>query len=431
MKKKTKASAWMFRVLALVLVLATAAAGWMFWKGGYLGGAQPDPQIPALQATEQTRPATEPEANDPVTTEAPAETPAGTASEPETKAPETTEAEEPEDRTVTILAVGDNLIHNMVYSSGYSLDPWNYDHLYQYVKDDIQAADIAVIDQETIFVQDHKNVSNYPCFGTPREIGDAVYKAGFDVILHATNHVMDMGIENIYDAIDFWSDKDVTVLGIHKQADEPPVILEKNGIKIGMLNYVYGLNGFVLPAGNEFAVDLLDYRTKLLNDIAYLEENADITVGFFHMGQEYATRPTQDALEIVELVVSHGVDLLLDCHPHVLQPYEVYTAQNGNEAVVYHSLGNFISAQTRLDSLIGGMAQVTIQKTGRGEDAVTQVVEFGMTPIVTHTAYDTSYAVYKLEDYTDALGARNVLCPMTTAQCWKRYYEIVGKPEEQ
>ena len=421
MKQKASASKWLFRLIAVLLVLATGAAGWLFWKGGYLGGERPEPTA-ALEAPDRTVPA--PDESAPATAEAQTEPPATEPTEPEP-----TEPPEPQVYTVTLLAVGDNLIHNMVYSTGYAFDPWNYDHLYQYVAADIKAADVAIIDQETIFVQDHKNVSNYPCFGTPREIGDAVYKAGFDVICHATNHVMDMGVENIYDAIDFWSDKDVTVLGIHKQADEPPVILERNGIKIGMLNYVYGLNGFVLPAGNEFAVDLLDYRTKLLSDIAYLEENADITVGFFHMGQEYATRPTQDALEIVELVVSEGVDLLLDCHPHVLQPYEVYTAQNGNQAVVYHSLGNFISAQTRLDSLIGGMANVTIQKTVTGDSSVTEVTEFGMTPIVTHTAYDTSYAVYKLEDYTDALGAKNVLCPMTVAQCWNRYYEIVGKPD--
>ena len=136
MKKKTRASAWVFRLIALALVAATAAAGWLFWKGGYLGGDKPEPTAPVMQASDPT----EPVANDPVTSEA------TQAPETETAAPETTEPEEPEERTVTILAVGDNLIHNMVYSSGYGFDPWNYDHLYQYVKDDIQAADIAVID---------------------------------------------------------------------------------------------------------------------------------------------------------------------------------------------------------------------------------------------------------------------------------------------
>ena len=424
-RKKTPASAILFRWTAVLLVLATAAAGWLFYKrfGKELlhrGGEEVEATTqPALITEAPTaEPVTEPSATVPVTTES--------------QVPETTLPPEPVVTTVTMLAVGDDLIHNMVYQTGESTDPWNYDHLYQYVKADVEAADIAIINQETIFVKDHKYVSNYPCFGTPREIGDAVYAAGFDVILHASNHTMDMGIGNIYDAIDYWSDKDVTVLGIHKSQEDAdtPVIVEKNGIRIGMLNYTYGLNGFKLPAGEEYAVDLLDYKDKLARDIAYLEENADITVAFFHMGQEYSVVPTWDSKQVVEMACDAGVDIMIDAHPHVLQPYGIYTSANGNQALVYWSLGNFISAQTRFDSLLGGMATLTIEKTVEGDTVTTRVTEFDLIPLVTHTARDKTYAVYKLEDYTDALGAKNVLCPMTTKRLWDRFYQIVGKPED-
>lgn len=425
-RKRTPASAKLFRWICVLLVAATAVAGWRFYKV-FAKKAQQSNNDQLTQTETPARLAT-----DPVQTEEPVtETePEATTAEQTEPPPETTAEPEPKVYTVTMLAVGDNLIHNTVYETGWDTDPWNYDHLYQHVAPDIQAADIAVINQETIFVKDHKYCSNYPCFGTPREIGDAVYKAGFDVILHASNHVMDMGIGNIYDAIDYWSDKDVTVLGIHKQANEKPVIMEKNGIKIGMLNYVYGMNGFELPEGNEFAVDLLAYQDKLKNDIAYLEENADITVGFFHVGQEYSVVPTADAKQVVEMACEAGVDIMINCHPHVLQPYEIYTSANGNQALVYWSLGNFISAQKRLDSLIGGMATLTIQKTVDGDTSVTEVVDYDLIPLVTHTSHDKTYAVYKLEDYTDELGAVNMRYPMTTAQVWKRFYQIVGEPEE-
>ncbi len=406
-KKKTRASAVWFRIFLVLVLALTGLAAWL------LLGPSPAPAPPE---TTQALPAP----TLPVT-EAPA---------PETTAaPVTTAAPEPQVTTVSMVAVGDNLIHNMVYRSGWGFDPWNYDHLYQYVKDDIQAADIAVINQETMFVSDHANVSNYPTFGTPREIGDAVYKAGFDVILNATNHVMDKGVDNIYDAIDYWSDKDVTVLGIHKSAEDAalPAIVEVNGIRIGMINYVYGLNGFQLPADQSYAVDLLTNQDKLLADIAYLEENADITVGFLHVGTEYSVVPTESSRQAVELCVAAGADLLINAHPHVLEPYERYTAQNGNQAVVYYSLGNFISAQTELDNLLGGMATVTIQKTVDETGTRTEVTDFDLIPLVTQTAYDDSYAVYKLEDYNDSLGARNVLCPLTTDRLWRRFYEIVGE----
>ncbi len=423
-KKRTPASAKIFRWVCVLLVAATLVAGWRFYKTYGKG------QKPSAGSVEQSEP-TARLSTDPMQSETQSQSEVETVpvTDEVTEEP-TTEPQGPTVSTVTLLAVGDNLIHNTVYESGWDTDPWNYDHLYQYVAPDIQAADIAVINQETIFVKDHKYCSNYPCFGTPREIGDAVYKAGFDVILHATNHVMDMGIDNIYDAIDYWSDKDVTVLGIHKKPNEPPVILEKNGIKIGMLNYVYGMNGFELPAGNEYAVDLLAYQDKLKSDIAYLEEHADITVGFFHVGQEYSIVPTADAEQVVEMACNAGVDIMINCHPHVLQPYGIYTSSNGNQALVYWSLGNFISAQTRLDSLIGGMATLTIQKTVDGDTTVTEVTDYDLTPLVTHTAKDKTYAVYKLEDYTDELGAKNFRYQMTTAEAWKRFYQIVGEPED-
>ena len=345
---------------------------------------------------------------------------------------ETGSGDEPVVTTVSLMAVGDNLIHNMVYNSGMYADPWNYDHLYAQIKPDLEAADVSIINQETIFVSDHANISNYPVFGTPREVGDAVYKAGFDVILHASNHALDKGIDNVFDAIDYWSDKDVTVLGIHKSAKdaELPTILEVNGIKMGMLNYTYGLNGFELPSDKSYAVDLLDNEAKLMADIAYCEEHADITIGFWHMGIEYMTVPTPDAKAVVERTVAAGCDLLICCHPHVVQPYEMYTAENGNQALVYYSLGNFISAMDRVDTLLGGMAKVTLQKTVQGGKTKVEIVDYTMEPLVSHVNYGTNFTTYHLEDYSDYLGGYNALCPLTTNALWTRWYEIVGKPED-
>ena len=421
MKRHVTPGAVAFRIGLVVIVAATALAGVLFVQGLR---RQPQERV----AAQPTLPAV----TQPPETLPPETVPTETLP-PETTAPPETTEPQPVVSTVTLVAVGDNLIHNMVFRSGWGTDPWNYDHLYQYVKDDIQAADLAAIDEETIFVEKHENVSHYPRFGTPTEIGDAVVKAGFDVILHASNHVMDQGIDNVYFSLDYWSDKPVTVLGIHKDAEDAklPKIVEKNGIRLGMINYTYSTNGIPVPSDQKYAVDMLDDVDKLLADVAYLEEHADITVAFLHQGAEYSVKPSQEALRVVEKVVAAGADLLIDGHPHVLEPYERYTAENGNTAVVYHSLGNFVSAQTELDRLLGGMAKVTIQKTEFQGESKTEVTDFTLVPIVTHTAFDDSYAVYKLEDYTDELARKNVLVPTTTQRLWDRFYQIVGKPEEE
>lgn len=110
-----------------------------------------------------------------------------------------------EDLTIDFLAVGDNIAHGPVYKSGQQNgDVWNYDHIYEPLKNDIEEADLSLVTQETIFVEDREDVSGYPAFGTPVEIGDALVNAGFDVIAHSSNHVLDKGTKSIEYTLDWW-----------------------------------------------------------------------------------------------------------------------------------------------------------------------------------------------------------------------------------
>ena len=62
---------------------------------------------------------------------------------------------EQEENTVEFLAVGDNIAHQAIRESGMQEnDVWNYDHVYQYVKKDVEAADLSLVTQETVFVEE-------------------------------------------------------------------------------------------------------------------------------------------------------------------------------------------------------------------------------------------------------------------------------------
>ena len=88
-----------------------------------------------------------------------------------------------ENNTIHFVAVGDNLIHQGIYESADTTQTvWNYDHLYEHIRDDISAADLAAVNEESIFVSDHANISSYPAFGSPVEIGDALVTSGFDIV---------------------------------------------------------------------------------------------------------------------------------------------------------------------------------------------------------------------------------------------------------
>ena len=123
-----------------------------------------------------------------------------------------------------MVAVGDNLIHDAVINSGKEQD-WNFDFLYENIKEDIKNADLASVNQETPFIKEHDKAAGYPDFATPTEVGDALVKAGFDIVTQATEHAFDRESDGITDSVEFWdkSYPKIVNLGIHDNADEASV----------------------------------------------------------------------------------------------------------------------------------------------------------------------------------------------------------------
>ena len=96
------------------------------------------------------------------------------------------------DVTVDLMCLGDNLMHSTVLKAGENGDgTYDFHNLYRYIRDEVQATDLACINQETIFINDPKEYTNYPIFGGPVDVGAALADTGFDIITQATNHCYD------------------------------------------------------------------------------------------------------------------------------------------------------------------------------------------------------------------------------------------------
>lgn len=306
-------------------------------------------------------------------------------------------------KELTLLAVGDNLIHIQVIESGKQADgSFNFNHLYSHLAKDIASADIAIINQETIFGGNEDPYTGYPEFNSPTEIGDAIISAGFDVVLSATNHAMDKDSSGVLNTIKYWKEHpEIKLLGINESAKAKKniTILEKNGIKVAMLNYTYGLNGHLLPDDMPYLVNILD-KHELKKDIVKAKELADFVIVFPHWGTEYKYKPDDMQKEYTDFFAEQGVDLVIGTHPHVLEPIQWIMTKSGHKMLVYYSLGNYVSYQKEAPRLLGGMAMVTLRKDTYG----TSISKASITPIVTHYENTKGYAfgVYELSDYTES-----------------------------
>jgi poly-gamma-glutamate synthesis protein (capsule biosynthesis protein) len=341
------------------------------------------------------------------------QTSATVASESTTEETTTEQETTTADPTVEIdmMMVGDMLVHEGVYKSGMQPDgSYNFDHLFKNISSDIQDSDIRIVNQETILGGTELGLSGYPCFNSPYEIGDAEVKAGFNVILQATNHTIDKGLTGVENCLNYWRTKhpQTTVLGINETEEDynSIYVYQKKGFKVAILNYTYGTNGIALPSSKPYCVNLLD-KDKITQDVTKAKQLADMVVICPHWGTEYQYTADSNQQYWTNLFLSLGVDVVIGSHPHVMEPVDLLTRSDGHQMLVYYSLGNFVSNQDQKPRMLGGMAKVSLVKD---KDGICYVKDYSYIPVVTQKLFGTSeITTYKLDDYTDSLATNNAI----------------------
>ena len=355
---------------------------------------------------------------------------------------ENLEVDEPEvyvEPEIDILMIGDILLHENVQESGLMADgTYNYDHMFENIKSDVQEAEIAIVNQEVILGGKELGLHGYPSFNGAFEVGDALVDAGFNVILHATNHSLDRGKTALLNCLNFWKTTypNVGVLGIfdsQESYDNDIYVYEQDGVKIAILNYTYGTNGIALPDGMPYAVAMLE-EEKVVSDIQKANEIADFVVVCPHWGVEYQHEQNSDQEYWADLFMENGVDLVIGTHAHYIQPVEMLTDEAGNQMLVYWSLGNFINSTSGTgagtsDRMVGAMAEVTVAKSEEGE---IYIKDYGVEPLVTQLLYGPQeITTYKLADYTEELAVNNKVIEKDSAfsleYCQNLCKEVFGE----
>lgn len=347
----------------------------------------PEQEIPSL--TEETVPVSE------------------TASAAETTV---TEPVDPNVLTVSFAVTGDNLIHSSIYEQAKKRagdDGYDFTYAYERVVPIIKEADVAVINQETLICNDIFEPSTYPMFNSPTALGDHMLDIGFDVFTIANNHTLDKGTEGLSACLDYWDSRpEATVCGAYRNIEDKENIRVENfgGIDFSFLSYTEHLNGLSLPAGSELIIGNLNDIEAIEADIAAAKEISDVCVVALHWGVEDSDVISDYQRSIAKRLAEAGADIIIGNHPHVLRGIEEIECEDGSVTLCAYSLGNFISAQSVGQNLIGGVLKFDVSlKKDRTEAPVIENIE--LVPIITH--YDGKYKavrIYPLDQYTRELA---------------------------
>ena len=339
-------------------------------------------------------------------------------------------AETAEDsKTLTLSMIGDVLLHTPVSKSGLQKNgKYNYDYLFKFIKKEVKSYDVSLLNEEVLLAGTKFGISGYPQFNGRFEVGNAIEKAGFDVVLHATNHSMDKGRAGLLSDLNHWKSAHpkLKVVGMYrtKKESEKITYVKKHGIKIAILNYTYGTNGLSLPSDMPFAVNLMT-EAKVKKDVKKAKKNADFVIVCPHWGTEYKNDIDSYQKKWTKIFLKLKVDLVLGAHPHVIEPVKWVSDGKGHKMLVYYSLGNYINSTARRGAgtyrqYCGGMADVTLTKE---EDGKVKITDAKFIPLITHYGQDRKITTYFFRDYTSKKAKKNRLSNQDTTFTFKKAKE--------
>lgn len=270
-----------------------------------------------------------------------------------------------EDKTMSLLFIGDLMGHGPQIRSAYNpkTKTYNYDTVFYYLKDIMQEPDFTIANLEVTLAG--PVYKGYPQFSSPDAVAEAGKKAGIDVFVTANNHCVDRRLKGLNRTIDILDNLNIIHTGTFKNKQDREltnlICLEKNNIKVGILNYTYGTNG--IPVPKPAIVNIIDTAIIHKDIEESKKENLDKLIVVLHFGKEYQSKPNQEQINLVSQLFKQGADIVIGSHPHVIQKM-IYLSEtkNDKETFVAYSLGNFVSNQRKPKTDGGVMARIVLKK---------------------------------------------------------------------
>ena len=252
-------------------------------------------------------------------------------------------------RSISIVSSGDILLHERLWVQAKADGTDGNLDFYPQLADlepVFSSADLALCHLETPLAELGVGYEGYPTFNAPPQITDAITKLGFDMCGTASNHSLDQGFSGLIRTIETLDRAGIPHTGTavsQAEASKPLVIDVKteNGlVKVGILSYTYGFNGFERDADKLWSANLIDPGAIIAEAKLARSLGAEIVIAKMHWGNEYTAEPNDFQTSVAqELADSGQIDLIDGSHSHSVQPI----TQIGNTWVAY-SHGNFVAA---------------------------------------------------------------------------------------
>ncbi|MEN6313637.1 MAG: CapA family protein [Clostridiaceae bacterium] len=254
--------------------------------------------------------------------------------------------QEPELR---FLAVGDIMLGRGV---GMRLQKaGNYEMAFEKVASLLKQGDIVFANLESPFTESTHCLDKKGkiVLKAKPEASKALTSAGFNLLSLSNNHMLDYYETGLFDTMKVLEENHISYAGGGKNLEEArkPAIIEKNGLKIGLLAYtdmaelIFAGNPYLSFAAKADKSGLVPRKYETVReDIMKLRGQVDLLAVSLHWGTEDSFTVTPEQIEFARKLIDDGADIILGHHPHQFQGMEIYKGKP-----ILYSMGNFLFDQ--------------------------------------------------------------------------------------
>lgn len=184
-----------------------------------------------------------------------------------------------------------------------------------------------------------ENELKNPRLSTQKETLGLLSLLNLKVVTLAHNHVYDNLVDGYNKTIEQLIDQNIKFLGagLTEGDAQKELIIEKNSVRLGLLNYVTENTNPKMPEDAEVYLNFFEIE-KIESHIKKIKPNVDHVIILLHWGGrvEEGYYPDFDQPSLARRMIDAGADLVVGGHSHTVQPYEIYQGKH-----IFYSLGNF------------------------------------------------------------------------------------------
>jgi poly-gamma-glutamate capsule biosynthesis protein CapA/YwtB (metallophosphatase superfamily) len=321
------------------------------------------------------------------------------------------------EKSITLSAAGD-LIKNPLLET-------SRDILYTHIEDILFQKDISMANLESLWSPGPGGTYEFTGQGTPSlhaspaQFSALVRHGGhhFSVLNITNNHSLDEGMEVFRLTGKKLREAGIIPVGINESPGEygTGVIIEKKGFKIGIASATFGVNGKRPPPGEEYALNVVPCHpgknlpapgafTLVCDQINECRRRGSgFIIVQLHWGYEYELFPRSSQVTAAREIIEAGADVIISHHPHVIQPWELYTPRRAphKKALITYSLGNLTSTYSAPALTLSAVLNFSISRGtihGR-EDLFIDDIEF--IPVVQREKRGDGKPVVEIVPLTD------------------------------